>query len=1187
MLLGPFEVGGPTGPIALGATKERLLLALLALRANEVVPTAQLIDALWGQHPPATAVKTVQGHIARVRRILESAGMAEVLITREPGYFLRVEPERVDATTFEERAEAGRRALAAGDAQTAERSLGLALGLWRGDALSDCRRESEAIEAAAVRLDELRLNAIEDHVDARLATGHHAAVIGDLEELVVRHPLRERLWTSLMMALYLSQRQADALRAYQRARNALVETLGIEPSSQLRGVETAILRGDATLDLLVPTAETSAAASAASESARPGSLTTSGPAFIGRDREVGQMTRAWDSALDGERGCVLLAGEAGIGKTRLAAEFARMSQPEVVRVLYGRCDEGLGVPYQPFVEALRMYVQTASDLDLRRGLGRYRNELVRLLPELPDRTTGLAPPLQSDAATEQYRLFEAVLGWLDAAADTTPVLLILDDLHWAASPTVLMLRHILRSDGGARLLVVGTYRDSELEDTHPLAAMLAESRVSVPIRGLQLLPLAGLDVEAIEAFVEAAAGFQLGDAGRRFARTLHAETGGNPFFVNETVRSLMESGAIAGPDAGGPAATYWPDDVRVPATVRDVVLRRFARLTDDAQHTLTLASVMGPDCDVRVLEEVVDLDEDPMLRALEDATLAGLLDETTADRFTFSHAIIRSALYDRLSVSRRVRLHTRVADAVERVYADALGDHVSELAYHYADADPDKAVSYAIRAATAALDRLAFEDAVNIARRGVAAVERARALRRPVSAQAEFDLLLALGRAELRCGQPGRHTLFRACEIAEELGDGLRQAQSLLPLNRGFFPRVGRIDSEFIDALERAIESQPPGETRQLAQLLAALASELVWAPDGERRFQLSDRAVAIARRVGDIRTLARVLLLRSMTILALDTLEERLNILEEVRGIADELDDPAIRFDNAFAHGSTGWEAGQIDQLNEMQEMASALATELRQPRLEWQASSMETARRILEGDLEQAEEYAQRTLELGHRAGQHTEAFIFFSEQMLEIRRWQDRGDEVAEFKAVAGDGAIDVGFTLARQLYDAGEHDVARAAYARIMQDFVLPPRRDPLAATRLHSTAYLASRFRDEKRARGIYDALYPYADLFTSTTIARPIGSHFLGMLAATFGRLDIASAHLRRAIEAHERVRAPLFLAESKLELAWVLLRSDARSSEAASLLGDTRATATAHRAEILLRGCDDVERVEPPLAGR
>ncbi len=1184
LLLGPFEVGGPSGSVALGATKQRLLLALLALRANEVVSSEQLIDGLWGEQPPPTALKTVHGHIARLRRLLESADMAEVLRTREPGYFLQVDPDCIDARTFERRAAAGRRALAAGDVSTAEQALGTALTLWRGDALADCRRESEAIATAAVRLDELRLSAIEDHINARLATGNHSGVIGDLETLVARNPLRERLWSSLMMALYVSQRQADALRAYQRARDALVEELGIEPSAELRNVESAILQGRATLDLLVPAVSTPVRASAP-VAARPAGWTTSGPTFIGRDADVAELIRRWKPTTTGRRACVLLRGEPGIGKTRLAAEFALISQGEGARVLYGRCDEDLAVPYQPFVEALRLYVETSSDAELRAGLGNYPNELVRLLPELPDRVADLAPPLLSDPATEQYRLFEAVVSWLDAAADCTPIVMMLDDLHWAATPTVLMLRHVLRSDRMARLFVVGTYRDSEVGDADPLARMLAEASVSTPIRDLLLYSLHGLDSDSVEALVEAAAGYDLDDAGRRFARTLHAETGGNPFFVNETIRSLIETGAISRTDAAGSNATRstpWPDHIRVPAAARDVVLRRFARLTDDAQHTLTLAAVMGPAFDVPVLQAIVELDAEPMLRALEDATLAGLIDETAADRFTFAHAIIRRALYDRLSESRRVRLHSRVAEAIEQVGTADVAERLSELAYHYADADPDKAVLYATQAADAALDRLAFEDAVNVARRGVAAVERARQLRRPVPVEAEFDLLLALGKAELRSGQRGRDTLLRANALAEQLGDSRRQAASLLAINRGFFPRVGQTDSEFVEALRRAIETQGSEETPELSLLLATLASEIVWAEDAAPRFGISERAVAMARRIGDVRTLASVLLMRSMTILSPDTLAERLEILEEVRDIAEDLGDPAISFDNVFVNGSTSWEAGDVALINEMQELAIALAAELRQPRLEWQASNMLTARRVLEGDLDGAELGALHTLELGRRAGQKAEAFIFFSEQAMEIHRWQDRSDAVVEFKDLAGQPGLDVGWALTRYLYDGGERDVARAAYERIMQPSPLPPRRDMLAATTLYNIAYLASCLDDRDRARDIYDALIPYGELFSSTTIPKPIGWHFLGMLAATFERPDLGIEHLERAVAAHKRVRAPLFLGESKLELARVRLLAGAPPSDVASLLDEVREIGTAHRAPFLLRRCSEVDTIGP-----
>ena len=468
----------------------------------------------------------------------------------------------------------------------------------------------------------------------------------------------------------------------------------------------------------------------------------------------------------------------------------------------------------------------------------------------------LAPPLQSDAATEQYRLLEAVVEWLTAASRSASVVLVLDDLHWAAPPTVLMLRHVLRSDRASRLLLLGTYRESELDATHPLPEMLAETYVSVPTSELHRVALEGLEAPAVAALVEATAGHDLDDAGRRFAETLHAETGGNPFFVNEIVRSLMESGAIAGQVEGAPSAQQWPVDVRVPPAARDVVLRRFARLSDDAQHTLTLAAVIGREFEVSVLEPIADLDIEPVLRALEEAATAGLVDEAAPERFTFAHAIIRGALYDRLSVSRRDRLHNRVAQAIESVHAHDLSDHLSELAYHYADADPEKAVSYATQAADAALERLAFEDAVSVCERGVAAVDRARRSGKPVGAIAEFDLLLALGKAELRCGKPGRRTLLRAHELACALEDTSRQAAALLALNRGFFSRIGRTDKEVVGALDRTVGSISAEDSAELAELLASLASEIVWAPDSERRFELSDRAVAMARRVGNTRSL-------------------------------------------------------------------------------------------------------------------------------------------------------------------------------------------------------------------------------------------------------------------------------------------------------------------------------------------
>ena len=301
--------------------------------------------------------------------------------------------------------------------------------------------------------------------------------------------------------------------------------------------------------------------------------------------------------------------------------------------------------------------------------------------------------------------------------------------------------------------------------------------------------------------------------------------------------------------------------------------------------------------------------------------------------------------------------------------------------------------------------------------------------------------------------------------------------------------------------------------------------------------------------------------------------------MFDELSGIATELGDPAISFDNAFLHTSTAWEGGDWVASNQMQETAMTLAGQLRQPRLEWQASFMQTARRLLDGDLEEAERCAQKTLDLGQRAGQHTEAFMFFNEQMLDIRRWQDRLDEfVSEFRDLAGNEEFDFAWSLTRYLYDGGEVDVACRAYESIMNRLQLPPRRDMVMGATLQNVAYLAARIGDTARAQGIYDALLPYASRFTSTTLAKSVNDHYLGMLAAILDRLDLAEQHLARAVEAHERVHAPLILAESRLEYARVLRMIDPTSSAAAVLLEAVRAAADSHGAAFLTRQCDGID---------
>jgi class 3 adenylate cyclase len=367
----------------------------------------------------------------------------------------------------------------------------------------------------------------------------------------------------------------------------------------------------------------------------PALLTRAGRIFVGRDEELERLLRLWKKAVAGERRVALLAGEPGIGKTRLAVELAGAVRDSGGVVLAGRCDEDLGVPYQPFVEALRHYVTGAEE----RRLGRYAGELVRLLPDLAQLVGDLPEPLRSDPETERYRLFDALAAWLSDVSTEAPVLLVLDDLHWAAKPTLLLLRHVLRFPEPLRLLVVATYRDSDVGRGHPMSDLLAELRRD---GGVDRLALTGLDTPAVAAFIETAAGHSLDDeAAQELPRVVWRETEGNPFFVAEVLRHLSESRAIEQRE-GRWVLNAAVGELGIPEGVRDVVGRRLSRLAQSTNRVLATAAVVGLEFEPAVVERAGGVGEDELLAALEEATLARLLVEAPGPRYRFAHALVRA-----------------------------------------------------------------------------------------------------------------------------------------------------------------------------------------------------------------------------------------------------------------------------------------------------------------------------------------------------------------------------------------------------------------------------------------------------------------------------------------------------------------------------------------------------------------
>ena len=434
----------------------------------------------------------------------------------------------------------------------------------------------------------------------------------------------------------------------------------------------------------------------------PAVLTGPGP-FVGRGRELEGLVSGWQTALAGGTHAVLIAGEPGVGKTRLAGEWSRQAYQLEAIVLYGRCDEDLGAPYQPFAEALRSLMPCLGTSRLRgmRGV----ESLLPLVPGLAEVLPDLAAPTRADPETERYALFDAVVGLLEVASAGAPVVLILDDLHWAAKPTLLLLRHLLRFGDRARVQIVGTYRSTDLDRSHPLAAMLADLHRGAGSGTANRLALSGLDEDDVTAYVTEA-----GYNDEELARALASVTGGNPFFLIEALRHVDETGGV------------W-DPTTLPQGVRETVSRRLSRLTAETNTALAAAAVVGSRFALDLVEKVVEQD---LVDAFDEACKAGIVIEEPGGRYRFNHAIVRQSLLAELPSVRRLRLHQRIAATLE-TQPGADDELLAELAHHYFECawagNAAKAVEYCRRAADQAVARLAYEGAADLYGQALHALE--------------------------------------------------------------------------------------------------------------------------------------------------------------------------------------------------------------------------------------------------------------------------------------------------------------------------------------------------------------------------------------------------------------------------------------------------------------------------------
>ncbi len=884
----------------------------------------------------------------------------------------------------------------------------------------------------------------------------------------------------------------------------------------------------------------------------PQLLTGTSRIFVGRDGDLQRLDQLWKEASAGERRLALVAGEPGIGKTRLAAELAGLVHADGAVVLAGRCDEDLGVPYQPFVEALRHYVSHSSGEGLGAGLGRHGGELVRLVPEIATLLTGLPDPLRSDPETERYRLFDAVSAWLGALSAEAPVLLILDDLHWAAKPTLLLLRHVLRSPDPARLLLLGTYRDTELSRTHPLTELLADLRRSA---GVQRWSLPGLDTAAVAAYLERSAGHDLDEQGEQLARVVREETEGNPFFVAEVLRHLTETGAFEQRDGRWVTAGAI-EELGIPEGVRDVVGRRLTRLSAAANQALTIAAVVGPEFEPAVVAAAGDFQEEDLLAALDEAVAARLVNDVggVTPRYRFAHALVRVTLYDELSSARRVGLHRRAAGAIETVHANRLDDHLPALAYHYArlaaPADETaKAVEYATRAGDRALTQLAHDEAAGYYRQALDLLTMVDGS----TEQARLGLMVSLGEAQQRAGDPAsQQTLFEAARLARHLGDADTLARAALANSRGvMFAAAGWVDEELVAVLEAALALAGSADSPMRARLLAKLALELHFGPDArDRRVSLSDDALAIARRLDDPPTLAAVLLSRYSTIWAPGNWDERLANLDELERVTARLRDPVMTCHARSLRYRVMMEVIDVAEADRALDEFAALADELGQPVIRWLVGWPRTARLALAGRLLEAERAAVETMEVGIATGQ-VDAAAICTYGLFPVRLQQGR---LAEFEhqfreTIEGSRANPEQFPFMiaiRAVIDAelGRDDRARSALESMAASGFGGCPIDVTWPVAMAMWAEVAAALDHTSSAALLREALSPYRDRLAgmASVILGTIAFH-LGLLATTTGDFDTAESDFAHAAAIEERIGAPTWLARTRLEWARMLLR--------------------------------------------
>jgi tetratricopeptide (TPR) repeat protein len=881
-----------------------------------------------------------------------------------------------------------------------------------------------------------------------------------------------------------------------------------------------------------------------------------GASFVGRDRELRELSDALDDVGAGRGRVVLIGGEPGIGKSRLADELATRARELGHQVLWGRGWEDAGAPaYWPWVQALRSYLRSTDPDEVRRQMASGAGDIAQMLPEVRDLFPELPTPPDAESESARFQLFDSTATFLRNAARSRPMLVVLDDLQAADTPSILLLRFLASQMADMRVLLVGTYRDIELTPEHPLTAALAEV-AREPIT--RTLVLSGLAADAVGEFIRSSADVT---PHAHLIGAVWRETNGNPLFVGEAVRLLSAEGRLN--DVADLASLR----LVVPAGIRAVIARRIGNLSEACGRALGLGAALGPEFSLEVLRRVGDFEVDKASDLVDEAVQAGLLLPVAGahGRYRFSHDLVRETLYDDLSPGRRSRLHRRIADVLEAVHAASIDAHLAEIAFHYVEAalggdegpatkgrEPvgPKAIDYARRAGDQAARSLAYEEADRLYRMALAGLEVTDA----PDERSRTEILLALGEVQARSGdlEGARATYLLAADTARRTGAAEHMAQAALGCGgRLQWARPGR-DTRLLPLLQEALVMLGGGDKRLRVRLLSRLAC--AWRSSPDRRDDsatFSQQAVQLARELDDPATLSYALAARYWAIWWPENLIERHPIAVEMLAVAEALGDGERLIDAHLMLFMDYSERGRMSEARKAVEAVTRLANELRQPAQLWLAVAPRSLLALIDGDFALVEELIPRMLDARlHMPATRDDESAGRMQRFL-LRREQGRsGEELETVQASVEDFPwypvyraalvcllVDIGHDAeAREIFN----DMSRGEFGMFYRD------SEWLLGISLASEA--CALLVDASAAATLYEQLEPFAGRHAHGHAEGSVGAvdRYLGLLAATLGRLADAERHQRAAIEIHERMGARPWTAHSQHDLAVVLVRRDA-----------------------------------------